>query len=154
MFRVRVVLLGQDPYHGPNQAMGLCFSVPETEKIPVSLKNMYKEIKSDLGYDAGDHGNLTNWAKQATFKCCFILLTCLLQGVLLLNTVLTVRASKAHSHKKKGWETFTDRVISLLNKEKRGLVFFLWGKHAQRIGKHISFHSMCSIQCMFCRVRS
>jgi uracil-DNA glycosylase len=122
---VKVVIIGQDPYHSfeelDNQiiphAHGLCFSVPkESKKIPPSLKNIYKEIKNDLGYEIPPHGNLSSWAKQ---------------GVLLLNATLTVRAHEAASHQKKGWETFTDNVIKKLGEEKEGLIFLLWGKFAQ-----------------------
>lgn len=115
--KVKVVILGQDPYHGAGQAHGLCFSVQKDVKIPPSLVNIYKELKSDLGIDIPEHGHLENWAKQ---------------GVLLLNTVLTVEDSKAGSHHQKGWEKFTDKVIELLNTEKENLVFILWGSPAQK----------------------
>ncbi|XP_024520265.1 uncharacterized protein LOC9661179 isoform X2 [Selaginella moellendorffii] len=114
--RVKVVLLGQDPYHGPGQAMGLSFSVPEGIRIPSSLLNMYKEIHSDVGCRVPLHGNLEKWAYQ---------------GVLLLNTVLTVREQQANSHAKKGWEPFTDAAIRAISKRKTGVVFLLWGNCAQ-----------------------
>ena len=118
--RVRCVILGQDPYHGPGQAHGLAFSVKRGVQIPPSLRNMYKELASDTGLPYPQHGNLTRWAQQ---------------GVLLLNTVLTVRSGEAHSHKDRGWETFTDAVIRRLSKEKQFCVFILWGKPAeQKIG--------------------
>lgn len=120
--RVKVVILGQDPYHGPNQAHGLCFSVNDGVPLPPSLKNIFKEQKDDLGKEIPETGNLQAWANQ---------------GVLLLNATLSVRASQAGSHQKKGWETFTDAVIDLLNKEKEGLVFMLWGNYAQKKGKFI-----------------
>ncbi|MCA1060987.1 uracil-DNA glycosylase [Rossellomorea aquimaris] len=113
---VKVVLLGQDPYHGPNQAEGLSFSVKKGMKIPPSLRNMYKELHEDMGCTVPAHGSLVKWAEQ---------------GVLLLNTVLTVQDGKAHSHRGKGWEQFTDRVISILNERDKPMVFMLWGKPAQ-----------------------
>jgi uracil-DNA glycosylase len=113
---VKAVILGQDPYHGPNQAHGLSFSVKPEVDIPPSLKNIYKELKTDTGAHIPDHGYLVSWAEQ---------------GVMLLNTVLTVRAGEANSHRGKGWETFTDRVISLLNEREAPIVFILWGKPAQ-----------------------
>jgi uracil-DNA glycosylase len=113
---VKVVLLGQDPYHGPNQAEGLSFSVKKGIKVPPSLRNMYKELQDDIGCSIPDHGSLVKWAEQ---------------GVLLLNTVLTVEEGKAHSHRGKGWEQFTDRVIRLLNEREMPMVFLLWGKPAQ-----------------------
>ena len=113
---VKVVILGQDPYHGPNQAHGLSFSVQPGVKIPPSLKNIYKELQEDLGCFIPNHGYLVEWAKQ---------------GVLLLNTVLTVREGEAHSHRGKGWEVFTDKVIHLLNNREEPIVFILWGKPAQ-----------------------
>ena len=112
---VKVVILGQDPYHEPNQAHGLCFSVNKGVQIPPSLVNIYKEIESDLGFKAPDHGYLEDWAKQ---------------GVLLLNAVLTVRKGQANSHKGKGWEKFTDRVVELLNERETPMVFILWGANA------------------------
>ncbi|MDT2849944.1 uracil-DNA glycosylase [Vagococcus carniphilus] len=119
---VQVVILGQDPYHGDNQAHGLSFSVLPGEKTPPSLKNMYKELASDLGIKEADTGYLMPWAKQ---------------GVLLLNTVLTVRKGQAHSHKGKGWETFTDAIIQELNKREDPIIFVLWGKPAQQKKKMI-----------------
>ncbi|WP_075618431.1 uracil-DNA glycosylase [Paenisporosarcina indica] len=113
---VRVVIIGQDPYHGPGQAHGMSFSVKEAVKIPPSLRNMLKELQADLGCDMPEHGSLTKWAKQ---------------GVLLLNTVLTVRAGAAHSHKGQGWETFTDEVIRKLSARDNPIIFVLWGRPAQ-----------------------
>lgn len=113
---VKVVLLGQDPYHGPNQAHGLSFSVEEGQKIPPSLRNMLKELQDDVGCTPPDHGELFHWAKQ---------------GVLLLNTVLTVRQGEANSHKGQGWEQFTDTVIEKLAARTEPIVFLLWGKPAQ-----------------------
>lgn len=112
---VKVVILGQDPYHGAGQAHGLSFSVPKGEKIPPSLKNIYKELASDLNFKIPQHGNLENWARQ---------------GVLLLNTVLTVNAAEAASHKKANWEAFTDQIIKILSDQKQNLVFLLWGGFA------------------------
>lgn len=120
--KVRVVILGQDPYHGPQQAHGLCFSVRPEVKIPPSLRNIYKEMKSDLGIEPTDHGCLTHWADQ---------------GVLLLNATLSVEAGKAGSHQKKGWEEFTDSIIRHLAEEHEGLVFVLWGSYAQKKGAFI-----------------
>jgi uracil-DNA glycosylase len=119
---VRVVILGQDPYHDNDQAHGLCFSVRRGITVPPSLRNMYKEINAQLGLPVPSHGELTHWAKQ---------------GVLLLNTVLTVRAHQANSHRKQGWEKFTDRVIEVLNAEKEGVVFVLWGGPAKKKAKKI-----------------
>lgn len=120
---VKVVILGQDPYHGPNQAHGLCFSVLPGVKTPPSLVNMYKELAQDIdGFDIPQHGYLQHWAEQ---------------GVLLLNTVLTVEQGKAHSHAKTGWETFTDKVIEAINQHQSGVVFLLWGAHAQKKGRFI-----------------
>ena len=119
---VRVLLLGQDPYHDNDQAHGLCFSVRRGIKIPPSLRNIYKERETDLGLPPPDHGNLEAWATR---------------GVLMLNTVLTVRAHKANSHRKKGWETFTDAVIAALAAREQPLVFLLWGKPAQKKTKLI-----------------
>ncbi len=113
---VKVIIIGQDPYHGINQANGLSFSVNDGIKIPPSLKNIYEEIKNDLGIDIPDNGNLERWAKQ---------------GVFLLNSTLTVRMNQAGSHQKIGWEQFTDRVIVELSHKKKNLVFLLWGKFAQ-----------------------
>ncbi|WP_105253801.1 uracil-DNA glycosylase [Pseudoalteromonas sp. T1lg75] len=121
---VKVVILGQDPYHGPNQAHGLCFSVLPGVKPPPSLANMYKELAQDVnGFNIPEHGYLQSWAEQ---------------GVLLLNTVLTVEQGQAHSHKHLGWEHFTDQVIAALNEQGEGIVFLLWGAHAQKKGKHIN----------------
>lgn len=119
---VKVVIIGQDPYHEPNQAHGLCFSVLDPTPCPPSLQNIYKEIKLDLGIDSPKSGDLTRWAKQ---------------GVLLLNATLTVQAHKAGSHQNKGWENFTDSVIHHLAQEKQGLVFLLWGSYAQKKGEFI-----------------
>lgn len=113
----KVVILGQDPYHGPNQAHGLCFSVNRGIPKPPSLKNIFKELKNDLLIPEPEHGCLSGWADQ---------------GVLLLNTVLSVEAGKANSHANMGWEIFTDKIISLLNEHKKGLIFMLWGSPAQR----------------------
>jgi uracil-DNA glycosylase len=114
--QVKVVILGQDPYHGPGQAMGLSFSVPRGIEPPASLKNIFKELKSDLGIDSPGHGDLTSWA---------------MQGVFLLNAILTVEQAKPGSHQKSGWQTFTDAVIKLLSDDKHGLVFLLWGNFAR-----------------------
>ena len=114
--KVKVVILGQDPYHGPNQAHGLCFSVAKGVKPPPSLVNIFKELKVDLDVPVPDHGNLEHWATQ---------------GVLLLNAILTVEANLPASHSKIGWERFTDAVIMKLSAEKKGLVFLLWGRFAQ-----------------------
>ncbi|PHR88617.1 MAG: uracil-DNA glycosylase [Moritella sp.] len=120
---VKVVILGQDPYHGPEQAHGLCFSVLPGIKIPPSLRNMYKELSTDIdGFAAPDHGYLIEWAQQ---------------GILMLNTVLTVEQAKAHSHAKSGWETFTDHVVELLNQQDEEIIFVLWGNHAKKKGRHI-----------------
>lgn len=113
---VKVVILGQDPYHGPGQAQGLSFSVKPGVKQPPSLKNIFLELQQDIGCSIPNHGSLVSWAKQ---------------GVLLLNTVLTVRRGQANSHKGKGWEHLTDRVIDVLNERERPVVFILWGRHAQ-----------------------
>ena len=112
----KAVIIGQDPYHGEGQAHGLCFSVKKGVVVPPSLKNIYTELNSDLGLPIPPHGELTNWAKQ---------------GVLLLNTVLTVRAGCPNSHKGKGWEPFTDRIISELNRKQTPVVFLLWGANAR-----------------------
>ncbi|MAY56093.1 MAG: uracil-DNA glycosylase [Pseudomonadota bacterium] len=120
--KVRVVILGQDPYHGPGQAHGLCFSVQQDVAVPPSLQNIYKELHADLGLPVPSHGNLMQWAEQ---------------GVLLLNAVLTVRAGQANSHQGKGWEHFTDRIVELLNERREHLVFMLWGSYAQRKGAMI-----------------
>ena len=122
--QVKVVILGQDPYHGPDQAHGLCFSVPRGIGVPPSLINIFKEIRADLGYDASNfkHGNLKSWADQ---------------GVLLLNSVLTVEHGRAASHQGKGWEVFTDKAISELNTQREGIVFMLWGSYAHKKGEVI-----------------
>jgi uracil-DNA glycosylase len=113
----RVLILGQDPYHGPNQAHGLCFSVRRGVAVPPSLVNIHKELRDDLGIEPPGHGNLEAWASQ---------------GVLLLNTTLTVRAGQAASHQGKGWETFTDRVITTVDGKDHPVVFILWGSHARK----------------------
>lgn len=120
---VKVVIIGQDPYHGPNQAHGLCFSVNKGVKIPPSLRNIYKELNQDIGFKIPDHGNLQAWADQ---------------GVLLLNSVLTVNQAQANSHQGKGWETFTDKIISELNKHHNYIVYMLWGAYAHKKGKNIN----------------
>jgi len=120
--KVKVVILGQDPYHGPNQAHGLSFSVPDGVALPPSLKNIYKELNADLGITHSGSGNLENWVKE---------------GVLLLNATLTVRAHQAGSHQNKGWEQFTDAIIHHLAESKEHLVFILWGNYAQRKGAFI-----------------
>lgn len=120
--QVKVVILGQDPYHGPEQAHGLCFSVPPDIKIPPSLVNIYKELASDLDLPMPAQGCLEHWAQQ---------------GVLLLNATLTVENGQAGSHQNKGWETFTDRAIQVLNEQREGLVFILWGSYAQKKGTFI-----------------
>src|SRR5690554_986663 len=117
--QVKVVILGQDPYHGPGQAHGLCFSVRPGVPVPPSLVNIYKEIQRDLGLAPPDHGYLMPWARQ---------------GVLLLNAVLTVEEGRAGAHQGKGWEGFTDHVVDVLNREREGLVFLLWGSYAQKKG--------------------
>ena len=119
---VKVVILGQDPYHQPGQAHGLCFSVQPGVKVPPSLVNIYKELETDLGIAIPDHGYLENWAKQ---------------GVLLLNAVLTVEDSNANAHQGKGWEQFTDKIISTVNEQCYHVVFMLWGSYAQKKGKMI-----------------
>lgn len=120
---VKVVILGQDPYHGPNQAHGLCFSVPRGIRVPPSLQNIFKELQTDLGIPPRADGNLEGWAKE---------------GVLLLNSILTVEAGLASSHQNKGWELFTDAVIDVLNREERPIVFLLWGNYAQQKGCKIT----------------
>ncbi len=120
--KVRVVILGQDPYHGPDQAHGLCFSVLPGVRIPPSLLNIYKEINQDLAISMPEHGYLQSWAEQ---------------GVLLLNAVLTVEKAHAASHQGRGWERFTDKVVSLLNEKREHLVFLLWGSYAQKKGQII-----------------
>jgi len=121
--RVKAVIIGQDPYHGPGQAHGLCFSVRDGIEFPPSLINIFKEIEDDLGIKKPSSGNLERWANQ---------------GVLLLNATLTVRAHQAGSHQRKGWEEFTDVAINILNNEKQNLVFFLWGAYAQKKGENIN----------------
>jgi len=124
--KIKVVVVGQDPYHQPGQAMGLCFSVPRGVKIPSSLQNIYKSIANDpkiSGFTKPTHGDLSKWATQ---------------GVFLLNTILTVEDSKADSHRKSGWDDFTDHVINVLNKECDGLVFLLWGLPAQKKAKNVN----------------
>ena len=128
---VRVVILGQDPYHGPNQAHGLCFSVRPGVPAPPSLQNIFKEIHRDLGLRAPDHGCLTPWADR---------------GVLLLNAVLTVQQSMAASHQGKGWEGFTDAAIDALNREREGLIFMLWGSYAQKKGQLIDSQRHCVLR--------
>lgn len=118
----KAVIIGQDPYHGPGQAHGLCFSVRDGVGFPPSLVNIFKEIDQDLGYEYPDSGNLERWSRQ---------------GVLLLNATLTVRAHQAGSHQRKGWEQFTDAVISCINREKQNMVFFLWGAYALKKGEAI-----------------
>ncbi|MBQ0756092.1 MAG: uracil-DNA glycosylase, partial [Amphritea sp.] len=123
--QVKVVIIGQDPYHQPNQAHGLSFSVRPGIKTPPSLVNIYKELETDLGIPRATHGYLENWAQQ---------------GVLLLNAVLTVEDSKAASHQKQGWETFTDQVIATVNEQCENVVFMLWGSYAQKKGAKIDLH--------------
>ncbi len=125
---VRVVILGQDPYHGPGQAHGLCFSVPQGVKTPPSLVNIFKEIEHDLGIAVPSQGCLLSWAEQ---------------GVLLLNATLTVEQGLAGSHQRRGWEQFTDRVIACLNEQRSGLVFMLWGAYAQKKGQLIDRQKHC-----------
>lgn len=120
---VKVVILGQDPYHGPNQANGLSFSVQRGVALPPSLRNIFHELNTDLGVPVPRHGDLTKWAEQ---------------GVLLLNSVLTVEAGQPTSHQKQGWEEFTDAVIDVLNEQREHIVFILWGAYAQRKGQRIN----------------
>ena len=127
-----MVILGQDPYHGPGQAHGLCFSVRQGVAPPPSLINIYKEIREDIGDLQSANGDLTAWADQ---------------GVLLLNATLTVRAHQAGSHQNQGWETFTDRVISELSNNREGLVFLLWGGYARKKGKHIDTERHLVLSC-------
>lgn len=127
--QVKVVILGQDPYHGPNQAHGLSFSVKPGVPAPPSLVNIYKELSQDIaGFQIPNHGYLVSWAEQ---------------GVLMLNTVLTVEQGQAHSHVNFGWETFTDRVIAALNEQRENIVFLLWGSHAQKKGQFIDRQKHC-----------
>lgn len=120
--RVKVVIIGQDPYHGPNQAHGLSFSVQKGVALPPSLRNIFHELHNDLGVKIPKHGDLTYWAEQ---------------GVLLLNAVLTVEAAQPTSHQKRGWEEFTDHIIDVLNEQREHIVFILWGAYAQRKGQRI-----------------
>lgn len=129
---VKVVILGQDPYHGENQAHGLCFSVKKGVKIPPSLVNIYKEIKEDLGIDPPNHGCLTSWAKQ---------------GVFMLNATLTVREGQANSHASCGWQTFTDEVIKLLSLRQKPMVFLLWGANARSKKKLIDCNKHLVLEC-------
>ncbi len=120
--KVKVVILGQDPYHGIGEANGLAFSVNKDIRIPPSLRNIYKELNEDMGIDIPKHGDLTNWSKQ---------------GVLLLNSILTVSPDKPASHRKIGWEEYTDSIVKQINDNKQNIVFILWGKYAQEKGKYI-----------------
>ncbi len=115
--QVKVVIIGQDPYHGPKQAHGLCFSVQKGVALPPSLQNIFQELKDDIGVTIPNHGYLMGWADQ---------------GVLLLNSVLTVEQGKAGAHQKKGWEEFTDRIVHVLNEHREGIVYLLWGSYAQK----------------------
>lgn len=129
--QVKVVILGQDPYHQPGQAHGLSFSVQPGVKVPPSLKNIYKELATDLQLAEPDHGYLQSWAEQ---------------GVLLLNTVLSVEYNQAGSHRKKGWERFTDQIITIVNQHCNGVVFLLWGSHAQKKAAMIDQHKHCVLE--------
>lgn len=129
--KVKAVILGQDPYHQPGQAHGLCFSVQKGVPQPPSLVNIFKELADDLGITPPDHGNLESWANN---------------GVLLLNTALTVRKNQANSHRGKGWEIFTDRVIELLNERQQPMVFILWGNNAKAKEKLITNSNHCIIK--------
>lgn len=129
--QVKVVILGQDPYHGEGQAHGLCFSVLPGVKVPPSLQNIYKEINAELGLPIPGHGHLTAWADQ---------------GVLLLNSVLSVECAQAASHQGKGWERFTDKVIEVINIQRSGVVFMLWGSYAQRKGAIIDTERHCVLK--------
>lgn len=121
---LKVVIIGQDPYHGPNQANGLAFSVSQGIDIPPSLRNIYKELLTDIpGFEYPNNGDLTSWAKQ---------------GILLLNTSLTVKMREANSHSNIGWEIFTDKIVDVINNEKEGVIFVLWGANAQKKGKNIN----------------
>jgi uracil-DNA glycosylase len=126
--KVKVVILGQDPYHGDGQAHGLCFSVRSGVKVPPSLRNIFKEINAELGFPVARNGDLSAWAER---------------GVLLLNSVLSVEAGKAASHQGRGWESFTDRVIDTINRHTEGVVFMLWGSYAQRKGQYIDTQRHC-----------
>jgi uracil-DNA glycosylase len=128
---VKVVIIGQDPYHGPDQAQGLCFSVQPQIKIPPSLANIYKELVSDLGIKLPKHGDLTSWAEQ---------------GVLLLNTLLTVEAGNPMAHKDLGWEQFTDHVIDLINEHKENVVFILWGSPAHKKAQNVDSKKHCILK--------
>ncbi|BFM07630.1 uracil-DNA glycosylase [Halioxenophilus aromaticivorans] len=128
---VSVVIIGQDPYHGPNQAHGLCFSVQHGVPTPPSLLNIYKELQSDLGMAIPQHGNLQHWAEQ---------------GVLLLNATLSVEAGNAGSHQKKGWEEFTDQIIHAINEQRENVVFLLWGSYAQKKGAFIDQDKHCVLK--------
>ena len=129
--KVEVVVLGQDPYHGPGQAHGLCFSVRPGVPVPPSLQNIYKELQRDVGFQPPSHGYLQRWAER---------------GVLLLNAVLTVEAGRAGSHQGKGWEGFTDHVVDVLNREREHLVFLLWGSYAQAKGRVIDTSRHCVLR--------
>lgn len=129
--QVKVVILGQDPYHGPDQAHGLSFSVREGIKLPPSLMNIYKELVQDVGIEMPQRGDLSGWARQ---------------GVLLLNSVLTVEQGNAGAHQGQGWETFTDAIIERLNRERNQLVFMLWGSYAQKKGQFIDRDRHCVLQ--------
>ena len=129
--KVKVVILGQDPYHGEGQAHGLCFSVKPGVKVPPSLQNIFKEIHAELDLPIPRHGYLNHWAEQ---------------GVLLLNSVLSVECANAASHQRRGWETFTDRVIEVINREREGVVFLLWGSYAQRKGAIIDEQRHCVLK--------
>lgn len=130
--KVRVVILGQDPYHGPKQANGLCFSVNDGISVPPSLQNIYKEIESDLKVKIPKTGNLERWARQ---------------GILLLNATLTVRAKNPGSHQNKGWEQFTDAAIQAISKEKENVIFLLWGAYAQKKGQVINKSKHLILEC-------
>ena len=129
--KVKVVILGQDPYHGDHQAHGLCFSVLPGVDVPPSLVNIYKELADDVGFEIPSHGCLTSWADQ---------------GVLLLNATLTVERGRAGAHQGKGWEQFTDRAIQLLNEKRQGIVFMLWGSYAQKKGAFIDTSRHCVLK--------
>lgn len=129
--KVKVVIIGQDPYHGPGQAHGLCFSVRDGVRFPPSLLNIFKELKADVGIEIPKSGCLTKWAEQ---------------GVLLLNAVLTVEDGKAAAHQGKGWEQFTDRIVHILNEEKEHIVFILWGSYAQKKAAFVDRNKHCVIE--------
>lgn len=132
LHEVKLVIIGQDPYHGKDQAHGLCFSVKPEIKTPPSLRNIYKELASDLNVEKPNHGFLESWAKN---------------GVLMLNNVLTVEEGKPASHKGKGWETFTDKTVDILNKECKNLVFLLWGSHAQKKAENVNRDKHLVLEC-------